>query len=376
MRSTWTGLLMLQILAFCCPREVLAQKCRALSDKIIYRYDPSHTYYPDSAVVLSVSRSGSVLSILISVSKEQNKHLRTVFLKSSDGGIRWSTVAETASPLALASMSPAEAPSNNQIRYKLMGHGDAYLRSQDGGRTWITPKNYIEKSSTSIFAQSVAGSQNPQVAFSLAAINPKNPLELFATIRVFPGKNATNDAQPVDMGLYRSIDGAEHWNQVTDIIQYATPLGIDPVNPKIIYGQAKSGLVKSTDGGATWVPVGQQRELERLPEVKLENQATTADAPKPIILLQVRQIVVDPSSENAVYLITNKGIYRSNDGAQNWCLLDTGNDFIDSTYSMALDPAKTSSLFVGTRFGVLLSEDGGSHFRRIYPSSQLVLPKS
>lgn len=368
MPSTSTVLLMLQILAFCSPGEVLAQKCRPLSDKIIYRYDPSHTYYPDSAVVLGVSRSGSDLSILISVSKKQNGHLRTVFLKSSDGGMRWSTVAETASPLALASMSPAQAPSNNQIRYKLMGQRDVYLRSQDAGRTWIRPKNYIEKSSTAIFAQGVTGSPNSQAAFSLAAINPKHPLELFTTIRIFPGRSAANDPQPVDMGLYRSTDGAEHWNQVTDTIQYGTSLGVDSANPKIMYGHAKSGLVKSTDGGAIWAPVGQQKELEALPEVKLENQPTSDGAAKPIILLQVRQIVIDPSSENTIYLITNKGIYRSNDGGQNWCLLDTGSDFIDSTYSMALDPAKTSSIFVGTRFGVLFSEDGGSHFRRIYPA--------
>jgi len=79
------------------------------------------------------------------------------------------------------------------------------------------------------------------------------------------------------------------------------------------------------------------------------------------------QLRRNPQQGSIVYMVSNKGVYRSTDGGDAWCLLKIGLDMIDSTHSLAFYPGNSSRLVVGTRFGVVLLEDKGSRCRKIYP---------
>jgi photosystem II stability/assembly factor-like uncharacterized protein len=346
---------------------LMGQSCRPLDHRVEYRYDPGHMFYRQSAVVLGVSRENNHLSVLISVPSQQGNHSRTDFLRTTDGGRTWRRAQEFPSSLALPSISPAAAPSNANIQYKFQGSQEVYLRSEDGGKSWRTPANKIGEIPPNLIPGE-GRDANINASFSLAAIHPKNPFHLYATIKLFPkssGSSATSS--PIDVGLFVSRDGAENWQRLADNVPYATPVGIDPSNPSIMFTESVAGVVMTTDGGLTWNPVGEQKRLSELPLIRLSGEGP-ALKDTPLVPLKVTQIAVDPKSSRAIYLVTNKGVYRSQDEGGDWCLLNVGSDILDSTNSLAFDPENPAAIFVGTRIGVFQSDNGGESFKRIYPS--------
>ena len=127
-------------------------------------------------------------------------------------------------------------------------------------------------------------------------------------------------------------------------------------------------MVKSTDGGITWEPVGQQRELELRPLTSADKDEQTRLL-KGLVDSRIRQILVDPVNEDIVYLVSNKGLIRSVDGRATWCLLNLGVDQIDSVRSIGVNPARPREIYVGTTRGVFFSSDRGCHFSKIYPAA-------
>ena len=351
-----------------------SQTCRSLDNKIVYQYDPSHRIYSDAAVVLNVRNRNSDLAIFISISKETGGGRTTGILQSNDLGNHWIPFEkdDVPSPLALSGSPFVEAPSDPRTQYKYRESAGVFARSENGGKTWITPRNLIESLTPEEFARTSSGSPDYRTDFSFAAVYPSNPLALLVTLRLVPnGKSVGGDRLPRDLGLYRSQDGGEHWVRVTSSIQYGTSVGIDAANPSIMLGYGKANLVgvlKTADGGSTWSLAKQQKLMEDRPLLVAErNGSRVLGAP---VGITVRQFAFDPASPKFAYIISTKGVYRSADSGDSWCLLDMGNDFLDSTYSLAFDPVDTSQIFVGTRFGVFYSRDRGDHFERIYRASR------
>jgi photosystem II stability/assembly factor-like uncharacterized protein len=70
--------------------------------------------------------------------------------------------------------------------------------------------------------------------------------------------------------LYKSIDGGKTWREVTSassFIDYIVPtkdIAIDPSNPDVLYiGVARNGIFKSTDAGKTWKSIN--KGIEKVP---------------------------------------------------------------------------------------------------------------
>jgi photosystem II stability/assembly factor-like uncharacterized protein len=177
-------------------------------------------------------------------------------------------------------------------------------------------------------------------------------------------------------GVWKTTDGGGHWTALTDN-QATLSLGaiaLAPSNPQILYagtgeadagpsqlalgrstGSYGQGILKSTDGGSTWVLLGSS----------VFNR------------LSISRIVVDPADANTVYaavgpaatngLPGNTGVWKSTDGGATWtdttAALTTTAPFSD----LVMSPANDKVLYAAvgdpngnTANGVYESTDGGA----------------
>jgi photosystem II stability/assembly factor-like uncharacterized protein len=218
--------------------------------------------------------------------------------------------------------------------------GDGIYKSTDGGKTWAN-----------------MGLRDAQQIGGLA-VDDKNENRLFVAALGHPyGPNT-------ERGVYRTLDGGKTWERVLYIDENtgAIQVEIDPKDPSIIYADMwagrqgpwengawngpRSGLYKSTDGGNTWK--------------KLSN-----GLPTPAEGLGRIGFSIAPSNNQRLYATVdagaNGGIYRSDDGGENWRRIQTdnrlwgrGSDFAE----IAVDP-KNPDVLYSANVVTWKSTDGG-----------------
>jgi len=202
----------------------------------------------------------------------------------------------------------AVAPSDPNVVYVGSGEGiarpdlstgDGMYSSTDAGKTW-----------THLGLRD--GQQIPYIV-----VDPRDANRLLVAVLGHPyGPNE-------ERGVFRSTDGGRMFQRVfyKDENTGASDLELDPRNPDIVYAclwetrqgpwengawnGTNGGIFKSTDGGTTWRPL-----TRGLPEDVV--QADVAIAPS-----DPRRIYASVASRQTV------GIYRSDDGGDNWTRITT-----------------------------------------------------
>jgi photosystem II stability/assembly factor-like uncharacterized protein len=188
----------------------------------------------------------------------------------------------------------------------------ALARSKDGGETWEWVLDDL--------------AQTPHVP----AFDPSNPKAIWLP----------------DVNLHkRSADGGAKWTEFRvsggDVYTFA----VNPKNPKVIWGggsNGRSGLWRSSDGGASWKQLG-----TGLPESN-----------------QPHRIVVDPSEPDTLYMSARRGGYKSSDGGETWTPFG-GSVQQEEIESLTMHPASPQTLFVGTKKGLMRSTDGAQTWSRM-----------
>ncbi len=153
---------------------------------------------------------------------------------------------------------------------------------------------------------------------------PMGPFNYAATSTWAPGKGRVNviaedpnDANTIYIGapaggIWKTTDGGVSWDPIGDDISVigVSGIAVDHSNSNIIYistGDADGGntysvgVMKSTNGGATWNSTG------NIP-------ATTTN-----------KIVMDPTDANVLYVAGNNGIYKTTNGGTTWTNVRSGN---------------------------------------------------
>lgn len=220
----------------------------------------------------------------------------------------------------------------------------------------------------------MTGRKNYFLETYITAIDPKAPTTLYASMRAVPWNNSALPVREFPSILV-SHDGGDSWTLFTsELLSFPpaasatliSPIGISPAKPPLMFGVNKKGVIKSLDGGTSWSPVGQEEELVGRPVYKLEQQHSKRLLGAPSNLA-VYQFAFDSADLSVIYLVSNKGIFKTVNMGTSWRLLDLGFDEIDAINSVVVDPLNHDEIYVGSRYGIFVSSDGGCHFDRIYP---------
>ncbi|MDX2436726.1 MAG: glycosyl hydrolase, partial [Acidobacteriota bacterium] len=220
--------------------------------------------------------------------------------------------------------------------------GDGVYKSTDAGRTW----RHIGLPDAGQIGRIV--------------VHPKDSDLVYAAVlgNVF-GASA-------ERGVYRSANGGLTWSRVLFVSEDAgaVDLAMDPVNPRNLYaaiwqarrtpwtmisGGPGSGLFKSSDGGNTWVKLG-----EGLPEGVMGRIAVT----------------VSPAAPNRVWALVEAedgGLFRSDNGGEEFRLVTGERELRQRAWyytHLEADPKDADTVYV---LNVMFwkSIDGGKNFSPI-----------
>jgi hypothetical protein len=161
--------------------------------------------------------------------------------------------------------------------------------------------------------------------------------------------------------IFKSTDGGASWKDLhandglLDNVSWVNALLIDRNTSTTLYAATDLGVLRSTDGGASFVPTG------------------LANTPVPFL-------AIDPVHPNVFYAATSNnpysvdlglappglvGLYKSTDSGATWSPINDGLDDTIATHpiinALLLDPDNPSVLYLATSgYGVFRSTDGGA----------------
>jgi photosystem II stability/assembly factor-like uncharacterized protein len=189
------------------------------------------------------------------------------------------------------------------------------------------------------------------------SLGPTNGAGRMTAIAPVPGSPGAAYVGAAGGGVWKTTDGGASWTPLTDDLHDLSvgALAVAPSNPSVVYvgtgegGYGLSfipgiGLVKSTDGGATWI------------------------LPDRVLATMFYRILVHPGNADELVAATNAGAFRSTDGGATWTNVIAHADYGDIP-DMVRDPTDPRVLYATTwcpdracsfqTARVLKSEDGG-----------------
>ncbi|MCK5857091.1 MAG: T9SS type A sorting domain-containing protein [Bacteroidales bacterium] len=150
-------------------------------------------------------------------------------------------------------------------------------------------------------------------------------------------------------GLWKTINNGASWTCLTDdnnvlgVSSIIIPSNYATSNTIYIgtgdrdgWDNRSIGVLKSTDGGATWNTTG------------LSFTLANSD--------MVYKMILDPSNNNTILAATSNGVYKTTNGGTSWSTQLTGTSFIDLEYK----PGSFSTLYGATKYGkIYVSTNSG-----------------
>ncbi len=252
--------------------------------------------------------------------------------KTSNAGTTWTNVSPNAPNLAVCTI--AQSPSAPLILYAgtgesalggTNGNGSGILKSTDGGNSWsLLP------------ATSITNSNNFWNVNEII-VDPSDANHLFA---------ATSNGgygQSFQSAIMKSVNGGDSWAKVYQPRSWAQQIIADPDNFDILYASIYfNGVVKSTDGGATWTNTV---------------LSTVAGSYNP----ERTELAIAPTDPNILYASVSfanrsgAGLFVSQDKGENWSKVENFStssqiDFLQQgeyDNCITVHPNDASEVFLG-----------------------------
>jgi photosystem II stability/assembly factor-like uncharacterized protein len=220
--------------------------------------------------------------------------------RTSDGGRSWTALgAMFSGPIAIDPQAPSTL---------YLGHGNAIVKTLDGGTTW-------RPADAGIVGSDVLST----------AIDPRDDKVVYAG---------------TEIGLYRSGDGGRTWRALRLGVS-AQAVAVDPANSAHLLVSGSRGILISIDRGRTW---------SRPVQARVEGRNG-----------QVGAIVFDPHHPRTVFAAENgAGVIRSSDGGHTWQRTARRPAWLTT---ITVDPLGSGTLYTNFDGGLLRSTDGGSSWK-------------
>ena len=310
--------------------------------------------------------------------------------KSEDNGATWKPVFDEGG-MSLSIGDIAIAPTDPDIVWAGTGEpnnrqssswGDGVYKSIDSGETWV----HLGLKETHHIGRIVIDPRNPDVVF-------------VAALGQLWGPN-------VERGLFRTKDGGQTWEKILYVDEHtgAVDVAIED-NGRVVYaamyqrrrrawgfvgGGPQSGLYRSLDGGDTWqkltngLPAGQSGRIgidiskshPNIVYVIIENKEggvfRSEDRgkiwtrmnklnPRPMYYSQIR---VDPVNPNKIWVLGTY-IFVSIDGGRTFSKEKTGDRIHVDHHALWINPMNTDHLLLGGDGGFYMSYNGSKTWRFI-----------
>ncbi|MFC1686356.1 hypothetical protein ACFLZS_00255 [Patescibacteria group bacterium] len=283
--------------------------------------------------------------------------------KSIDGGKAWEHLASKEEGTTLLPPFEVTALALDRVFTNTLYAGSknkGVYKTTDGGQNWQAINSGLPKDGKGLNASAIVLDQLSSETIYLACFYDKygriyrsdNSGGSWEEVYAESTKNAkilTLAADPINSGtlyagtskggILKSTSYGESWRALKWFEKNEiTCLTVDLNNSKIIYAgtDKKLGVIKSSDSGKTWKETGAKDE-------KKVSYATNNKN------FRINTVAVDPQNSKRVYAGTDKGIYLSKNGGDDWELVNTlmppGSGGV---FAIAVSPVQSVVIFFST----------------------------
>ncbi len=280
--------------------------------------------------------------------------------KSQDRGMQWvqkATLFTSAGMKSFGGVNITTFSLDPQDHFALYAgtKENGMFYSYDGGESWYSPKNV---------ASGYVGS---------VAVDPKNKCVIYAAL-------GNQVMKSVDCNrTFKRV-----YNEATPQT-FVTAIAVSPFNASIVYaGTSRGSLIKSVDAGNSWsiqgkvsgsvhdiVPDSRNSSLVYVAVTgkgiwKSTNggeqfQDITASL-RPAQVTDVRRLVLDQATPNALLLAAKQKLLRSVDGGVTWAVLPIISREGVEISALAVNPKNSKEIYYGTGSTFYRSIDGGQNW--------------
>jgi photosystem II stability/assembly factor-like uncharacterized protein len=178
-----------------------------------------------------------------------------------------------------------------------------------------------------------------EAAVDSVVADPKQPHRLYASgFGSDPNQGATN--------LLISDDNGVTWKlgKAGSDAAAITDLEVDPSRTGTLFASTTNkGVLKSTDGGATWLGPNSTRA---------------------VLVGMVHKLAINPAQPDIMYAASDTGVFKSEDGSRTW-RLSTFDLPCNSFYTIALSRAPNTVVYAGSSCGIFKSADQGATWKAL-----------